>query len=172
MLEETQQRIEKLNEEHEHGFDRLKKERGWGELELLTLASIIEKETPHDDERPIIASVFFNRLDDPEFHPRRMLQSDPTALYGCLLAASQIPSCAGNTGKVNPTMLRDPQNPYNTYKHPGLPPGPIGNPGEASIAAVMAPAHTQFLFFVAKNGRHVFSRSLTEHEAAIRDASE
>jgi len=171
-VQEARTRIERLNQEHAQGFERLKKDRGWGELELLTMASVIEKETPHDDERPIIASVFFNRLDDPEFHPRRMLQSDPTALYGCLVAASQIPSCTGNGGKVGPAMLRDAQNPYNTYKHPGLPPGPIGNPGEASIAAVLAPAHTNFLFFVARNGRHVFSRNLSEHEAAIRDSSE
>ncbi len=171
-VQETRQRIEKLSGQHNQGFERLTKERGWGELELLTLASIIEKETPHDDERPIIASVFFNRLDDVEFHPRRMLQSDPTALYGCLLAASEIPSCASNTGKVNPTMLRDAQNPYNTYKRPGLPPGPICNPGEASILAVLDPAHTDFLFFVAKNGQHVFTHSLTEHEAAIRNPLE
>jgi UPF0755 protein len=168
---ETRRRIDKLNQMHGQALPRLLSQRGWGEFELLTLASMIEKETPHDDERSIIAGIFLNRLDDPDFFPRRMLQSDPTALYGCLVLPSQIPTCAGNGGRVNPAMLRDAQNPYNTYRHPGLPPGPIANPGEASIAAVMTPTPTEYRFFVAKNGRHVFSRSLSEHEAAIRDSS-
>jgi len=169
---ETRRRIEKLNQAEKQALTRLSAQRGWGEFELLTLASIIEKETPHDDERPIIAGIFFNRLDDPDFHPRRMLQSDPTALYGCQVLRGQIPSCEGSGGKVSPAMLRDTQNPYNTYRHAGLPPGPIANPGEASIAAVLTPTQSDYLFFVAKNGRHVFSRSLAQHEAAIRDSSE
>jgi UPF0755 protein len=147
-------------------------QRGWDEYELLTLASMIEKETNHDDERPIIAGIFFNRLDNPDFRPKKMLQSDPTALYGCLVMPSQIPTCTGYGGKVTPAMLRDPQNPYNTYRHPGLPPGPISNPGEPSIAAVLSPAQTDYLFFVAKNGRHVFSHNLAEHEAATHESSE
>ncbi len=169
---ETRRRIEKLNQLNNQGLTRLLNQRAWGEYELLTLASVIEKETNHDDERPIIAGIFFNRLDSPDFRPRRMLQSDPTALYGCLVMPSQIPTCNGYGGKLNPAMLRDAQNPYNTYRHPGLPPGPIGNPGESSIAAVLTPTQTDYLFFVAKNGRHVFSRSLGEHESAIHESSE
>lgn len=168
----TRRRIERLSETHNQGMTRLMNQRAWGEFEVLTLASIIEKETSHDDERPIIAGIFFNRLDNPDFHPRRMLQSDPTALYGCLVFPDLIATCAGNDGKVNPAMLRDPQNPYNTYRHAGLPPGPIANPGPASIAAVMSPIPTEYFFFVARNGRHVFSRNLAEHEAAIRDLPE
>jgi UPF0755 protein len=65
-------------------------------------------------------------------------------------------------------MLRDPQNPYNTYRHPGLPPGPIGNPGEAALDAVLAPAAADYLYFVADgHGRHRFSRSFEEHRRAI-----
>ena len=168
---ETRRRIEKLNQLHDQALTRLRNQRAWGEYEVLTLASIIEKETNHDDERPIIAGIFFNRLDDPDFRPKRMLQSDPTALYGCLAMPSQILTCTGHGGKVNPAMLRDTQNPYNTYRHPGLPPGPISNPGEASIAAVLSPTQTDYLFFFAKNGRHVFSRTLAEHEAVIHDLS-
>ena len=164
---ETRRRIEKLRRVYPNSIERLASQRGWGEHEILTLASIIEKETNHDDERPIIAGVFLNRLDDPDFLPHRMLQSDPTAIYGCLVMAAQIPTCAGFGGRATPAMLRDPQNPYNTYKHPGLPPGPIASPGEGSIAAVLAPAATKFYFFVAKNGRHVFTRSLDEHEAVV-----
>jgi len=66
-------------------------------------------------------------------------------------------------------MLRDSTNPYNTYRRPGLPPGPIANPGEVSVAAVLEPTHSEFFFFVAKNGRHVFSRTLSQHASAIRD---
>jgi len=168
---ETRRHLSKVTEEHADAYHRLTAERGWGERELLTLASIIEKETPHDDERPVIAGVFFNRLDSPEFLPRQMLQSDPTALYGCLSTPESIPSCRGSSSsKPNPAMLRDSSNPYNTYRHPGLPPGPIANPGEASIAAVLAPAHSEYFFFVAKSGRHVFSRTLGEHNALIHDS--
>src|SRR5262249_6208505 len=132
------------------------------------LASVVEKEAARSDELPIIASVFFNRLNDPDFQPLRMLQSDPTAGYGCV-ALPSIESCKGFTGRVTPAILRDPGNPYNTYRHPGLPPGLIPNPGLAAIEAVLVPAKTDYLFFVAQgDGRHAFSRTLGEHEAAIR----
>jgi len=166
---ETRRRLGKLSEQHAAAYRELTTARGWGQEEVLTLASIVEKETPHADERPIIASVFFNRLDSPEFLPHRMLQSDPTALYGCLTMPADIPSCQGSSNKPSPAMLRDAQNPYNTYRHPGLPPGPIANPGESSILAVIEPARTDYFFFVAKNGRHVFSRTLAQHTTAIHE---
>jgi UPF0755 protein len=107
-------------------------------------------------------------LHDPEFRPARMLQSDPTASYGCIVGAAEIPSCAGFHGSVTPALLRDAANPYNTYRHAGLPPGPIANPGEASIEAVLAPAQTDYLYFVAKGGgRHAFSRTFAEHREAL-----
>jgi UPF0755 protein len=162
---ETRRRLESISRAHQDGLLRLKEQRGWGEHELLTLASIIEKESHRDDERRTVASVFFNRLDDGEFRPRRMLQSDPTAYYGCLVSGNRYPGCDANPGHVSPAMLRDAQNPYNTYRHAGLPPGPIANPSAGSIAAVMDPDKTDFLFFVAKNGKHVFSRTLAEHQA-------
>jgi UPF0755 protein len=168
---ETRQRIRKVDTRLGNGGSaRLASERGWGEHELLTLASMVEKEAAVDDERSTIASVFFNRLDSTTFRPKRMLQSDPTSAYGCLIQPERIASCRGFTGRIQPAMLRDSSNPYNTYRHPGLPPGPIASPGEASIASVLAPAKTEYLFFVAAgNGRHRFSRSLEEHEARIRD---
>ena len=164
-VSETRRRLETISDAHNHGLLRLKEQRGWGEHELLTLASMIEKESNRDDERRTIAGVFFNRLDDQDFRPRRMLQSDPTAYYGCVVTANRYPGCEANPGHVVAAMLRDTQNPYNTYRHAGLPPGPISNPGAASIAAVMDPEQSDYLFFVAKNGRHVFSRTLSEHEA-------
>ncbi|MGC4063104.1 MAG: endolytic transglycosylase MltG [Polyangiaceae bacterium] len=143
--------------------------RGYGEREVLTLASMVEKEARADEERPLIASVFYNRLDSASFRPRRMLQSDPTAAYGCMVYRESIPSCREFQHKVLPAMLRDVKNPYNTYRHPGLPPGPIANPGEASIESVLQPATTDYLFFVADGaGRHRFSRTLDAHEANVR----
>jgi len=167
---ETRRRLDSLSRDHRDATQQLREQRGWGEREILTLASIIEKESHHDDERRTVASVFFNRLDNTDFRPRRMLQSDPTAFYGCLASANRYPGCAANPGRVSPAMLRDSQNPYNTYRHAGLPPGPIANPGAGSIAAVLNPDKTEYLFFVAKNGRHVFTKSLAEHEATTHRA--
>jgi peptidoglycan lytic transglycosylase G len=165
---EAKKRLQKLIVEHPGRLEQLTREFGFREREVLTLASMIEKEAQASEERPLIASVFFNRLRDPEFRPARMLQSDPTASYGCIASGADIPSCAGFHGSVTPALLRDPANPYNTYRHPGLPPGPIANPGEASIVAVLAPAQSNFLYFVAKGaGRHAFSRTFAEHREAL-----
>jgi peptidoglycan lytic transglycosylase G len=165
---EAKKRLRKLASDHPGRLEQLANEFGFREREVLTLASMIEKEAQASDERPLIASVFFNRLRDPEFRPTRMLQSDPTASYGCVVSGAEIPSCVGFHGSVTPALLRDPVNPYNTYRHAGLPPGPIANPGEASIAAVLDPAHSDFLYFVAKGGgRHSFSRTFAEHREAL-----
>jgi UPF0755 protein len=165
---ETKKRVQKLTLNHPGRLEQLAQEFGFRERDVLTLASMIEKEAQASDERPLIASVFFNRLRDPEFRPARMLQSDPTASYGCVVSGANIPSCAGFRGSVTPALLRDAANPYNTYRHAGLPPGPIANPGEASIAAVLAPARSDFLYFVAKGaGRHAFSRTFAEHREAL-----
>lgn len=125
---------------------------GLRDLEVLTLASMIEKEAVVPAERPLIASVFFNRL-----HKDMPLQSDPTSVYG-------IRAFAGKISKKD--ILRN--TPYNTYSIQGLPPGPIGNPGEDSIKAVLFPAQTPYLYFVArKDGTHHFSASLEEHNRAV-----
>jgi len=115
----------------------------------VTLASIVEKETGAPEERPLIASVFSNRL------ARRMrLESDPTVIYG-------IPDFDGNLRRRD---LEDEGNPYNTYRIPALPPGPIASPGRAALAAVVEPAESDYLFFVSRNdGTHVFARSYAEH---------
>jgi UPF0755 protein len=165
---EAKKRVQKLIVEHPGRLEQLARDFGFRERDVLTLASMIEKEAQTSEERPLIASVFFNRLRDPEFRPARMLQSDPTASYGCVVAGAEIPSCAGFHGSVTPALLRDTANPYNTYRHAGLPPGPIANPGEASIVAVLAPAQSDFLYFVAKGGgRHTFSRTFAEHREAL-----
>ena len=126
---------------------------GLSEQQVMTLASIVEKETGNDQERPIIASVFFNRL-----KKGMALASDPTIIYG-------ITHFNGNLTRAD---LARP-GPYNSYLNPGLPPTPIANPGLKSIRAVLYPAETDYLFFVSKNdGTHYFSRTETEHFQAVR----
>jgi UPF0755 protein len=136
--------------------------------QLLTLASVVEREAHAPEEQAIIAGVFVNRLRDPAFRPHR-LQADPTAAYGCLVE-KELPSCAGFDGKrVTPAMVRDPLNAYNTYRIEGLPPGPISNPGLSALKAAIAPAQHTFFYFVAKGGgKHAFSSTLDEHNAQIR----
>jgi len=120
--------------------------------EFVTLASIVEKETGKADERPRVAAVFVNRL-----NKRMRLQSDPTIIYGLM----------GGKGALGRPLLRtemDEPNPYNTYLIDGLPPGPIANPGRASLEATAHPARTRDLYFVADGtGGHVFSENLDQH---------
>lgn len=131
--------------------------------DLVTLASMVEKEAVVDEERALVASVFFNRLRDPTFRPRR-LECDPTASYGCLVAPEKAASCATFVGKATAAIEHDPDNPYSTYTHEGLPPGPIANPGARSLEAAMAPATSRYFFFVAKGeGRHAFSETYAAH---------
>ncbi len=122
------------------------------EVQVLTLASIIEKETGQDAERPLISAVFHNRL-----RKGLPLQSDPTVIYG-------IPNFNGNLTRAD---LARP-TPFNTYTNPKLPPGPIANPGVKSIQAALNPAPVNYLYFVSKNdGTHEFSATLGEHNRAV-----
>jgi peptidoglycan lytic transglycosylase G len=128
-------------------------ERDMTPRQVLILASIVEKETGDPKERPLVASVFLNRL-----RQGIALQSDPTIIYG-------LPNFDGNIRKKD---IKNP-HPYNTYVHSGLPPGPIANPGKASLDAVLNPAKTNYLYFVSKNdGTHVFTSSLSDHLRAVR----
>ena len=154
-----------LRHEHADTVDRLKTKLGWTDRELLILASIVEKEAVVDGERPRIAQVFVNRLTSPSFHPKR-LETDPTIRYGCLVPLQKSKPCRDwdETDRLHRAQLDDKDNPYNTYQHEGLPPGPIGNPGRRSLAAAMDPDRSNFFFFVAKNdGTHVFSKTYKEH---------
>jgi UPF0755 protein len=119
---------------------------------IVVLASIVEKESGLQIERPLIASVFFNRL------KRGMaLQSDPTVIYG-------IKDFDGDLTKKN---LRT-STAYNTYLKSGLPPGPIANPGKDALRAVISPAESDYLYFVSKNdGSHFFSKTLKDHNRAV-----
>jgi len=122
---------------------------------IVTLASLVERETPKPEERPQVAGVFTNRL-----RKGMRLQCDPTVIYGL-----------ERLGQYNGSLtIRDLtfDTPYNTYVHAGLPPGPIGNPGEASLKAAMEPAQTKNLYFVANTqGGHFFSATLAEHNRNV-----
>lgn len=134
----------------------------------VILASIVEKEAVKANEQPLIAGVFLNRLLLADF-PSRMLQADPSIAYGCIAVQPLPDSCALFDGKLGRRHLEDTTNPYNTYIHKGLPPGPIANPGSAALAAVLDPAETDYLYFVARgNGTHKFSRTLKQHKEAVK----
>lgn len=126
---------------------------------LVTLASLVEKETAIPAERSTVASVYANRL-----RLGMKLDCDPTTIYAAILE-----------GRYRGTIYRsdlDNPSPYNTYRNPGLPPGPIANPGRASLQAAIAPKQTTYLFFVANpdgSGAHVFSETLDQHNAAVRN---
>lgn len=119
---------------------------------IITLASLIEKETGKDEERPLISAVFYNRL------KRNMrLQCDPTVIYA-------IKDFDGNLRKKDLKI----DSPYNTYRYAGLPPGPIANPGLNSIKTALHPANVDYIYFVAKkNGEHKFSSTLKDHNKAV-----
>ena len=169
LVNESTMRHARMFDDHADAVAQLEEDLGWTRHSILVLASIVEKEAAVDDERPIIASVFLNRMRSKTFRPLQRLQSDPTARYGCLLQPDATPTCEGADKGVTGPMVRDPLNPYSTYAHPGLPPGPICNPGEASLRAVLTPADTAYLYFVAKGGgRHQFSKNYDDHRDAIR----
>jgi UPF0755 protein len=118
---------------------------------IVTMASIVEKETAVSEERPLVASVYYNRL-----AKSMTLAADPSVIYAALLAGRY-------RGTIYQSDLQF-ESPYNTYKYAGLPPGPIANPGVASLEAALHPAHSDFLYFVSdNNGHHRFARSPEEH---------
>ena len=134
-------------------YEARAKELGMPMHQVLTLASVIEKETARPRERPLISGVFYNRL-------RRNipLQSDPTVIY-------DLHQFDGDLRKADLSI----ESPYNTYVVVGLPPGPIANPGKAAIHAALYPASTDYLYFVSRNdGSHAFSTTLAEHNQAVQ----
>lgn len=124
--------------------------------QVVTLASLVEKETALPSERPIVAAVYLNRL-----KIGMGMQADPTVIYALQRA-----------GRYDGNIRRDDlsfDSPYNTYRYPGLPPGPIASPGLAALKAAVTPAEVDYLYFVSRNdGSHVFARTLAEHNANVR----
>ena len=124
--------------------------------QVVTLASLVEKETARAEERPIVAAVYRNRL-----AIGMGMQADPTVIY----ALRKRGKYDGNIRKVDLAI----DSPYNTYRYRGLPPGPIAAPGRAAIAAALSPAAAKYLYFVSRNdGSHVFAETLTQHNANVQ----
>jgi peptidoglycan lytic transglycosylase G len=133
------------------------KARGLNVREVVSLASLVEKETSVAEERPLVAAVYLNR--------KRIgmpMQADPTVIFALERA-----------GKYDGNLRRDDlqfDSPYNTYRYPGLPPGPIAAPGKASLEAAANPADVDYLYFVSKNdGSHAFARTLAEHNRNVQE---
>jgi len=134
---------------------RLHAERGTRVLEVVTLGSLVEKETGKPEERGLVAGVYQNRLNTGV-----LLQCDPTVVYAAILA-----------GKYRGTIYQSDltrDHPYNTYVRSGLPPGPVANPGRAALEAALSPAVTGYMYFVSDgNGGHLFSKTLAEHNRRV-----
>jgi UPF0755 protein len=144
--------VEQFTEIFTPVMEKQAEELGLSRHEVVTLASLVEKETAVQAERPIVSAVFHNRLKQ-----NIPLQSDPTVIYG-------LKNFSGNLRR------RDLQNPspYNTYRFRGLPPGPISNPGLSSLRSALYPARVPYLYFVSKNdGTHFFSQTIKEHNRAV-----
>jgi UPF0755 protein len=132
-------------------------ERGFTVRQVVTLASLVEKETAKPEERPVVAGVYTNRM-----RIGMGLQCDPTVIYALMLAGRYD----GNIRKGDLQI----DSPYNTYRYAGLPPGPIAAPGEASLRAAVEPADVPYLYFVSRNdGSHVFSTTLDEHNRNVNN---
>jgi UPF0755 protein len=145
--------VGKLREAYTDEIKARMQQSGWTENQVLTLASIIEKEAETDEERPIISAVYRNRLDIG-----MPLQADPTAIYG--VKSSKV--------KIVSSDLRN-KTPYNTYVINGLPPGPIASAGLKSIRAALLPAKVPYIYFVSRgDGTHIFTSSLSEHNNAVK----
>ena len=144
--------VERFKSVYYPELDEMARARGMGLEEVVTIASIIEKETGDPSERKLISAVLHNRL-----RKRIRLQSDPTVIYG-------IKDFDGNLTRAHLAA----RTPYNTYTRYGLPPGPIASPGRDSLEAAINPADEDYLYFVSKNdGTHHFSRTLAEHNRAV-----
>lgn len=132
-------------------------EQGLTTRQVVTLASLVEKETGKDEERPLVAAVYRNRM-----RIGMAMQADPTIVY----ALQKAGRYDGNIRREDLAM----DSPYNTYQHPGLPPGPIASPGEASLRAALNPADVKYLYFVSRNdGSHAFAETLAEHNENVRE---
>jgi len=144
--------VDKFNQIYDESFRKRAREMGFTDKQIITLASIVEKETGNPSERATISSVFHNRL-----KKRMRLESDPTVIYG-------IENFNGNLTRTDLQKM----TPYNTYRIFGLPEGPIANPRQAAIRAVLWPENTKYLFFVSKNdGTHIFTKNFRDHTRAV-----
>jgi len=149
--------VNRFRATHTEDWRRRAQEQGLTTREVVTLASLVEKETAKAEERPLVAAVYRNRL-----RIGMGLQADPTIIY----ALQKAGRYDGNIRRQDLAF----DSPYNTYRHPGLPPGPIAAPGRASLEAALVPARVRYLYFVSRNdGSHVFAETLAEHNRNVHE---
>lgn len=150
--------VRRFRQVYSEAYARRAQGMGWTSRQVVTLASMIEREAKHQEERPLVSSVYHNRL-----KISMKLDCDPTVIYGALLAGDW-------NGQVRWSDLER-KSPYNTYKYPGLPPGPIACPGQRSIEAALFPAETKFIYFVVDgdrgDGSHRFAETVRQHSANV-----
>jgi UPF0755 protein len=169
MIEQHRLVWDRIRRQYPREIEKLRRRLGWTDRDILIMAAIVEKEAAVAAERPRIAQVFINRLTSPSFQPRT-LDTDPTIRYGCMVPLTKSEGCRkwDPTQRLRRAQLDDRDNPYNTYQHEGLPPGPICNPGRASIVAATNPARDRSLYFVADGqGGHAFALTLPEHNRNV-----
>lgn len=161
MLRQFEQAAQPVFDRHRDEMQHIREDYGFDRHDIVTLASLVERETSVDDERPVVARVFYNRLDEG-----MLLQTDPTCVYG-EDTYDQVPT---------PELCNDPYNRYSTYVIEGLPPGPIASPSIASLQAALAPAEgpdaREYLYFVSRRdgtGRHHFTTNYADHRDAIEE---
>lgn len=148
--------LERFRATYDDVLQREAREQALSTREVVTLASLVEKETARADERPLVAAVYRNRL-----KLRMGLQADPTVVF----ALQRAGRYTGNIRRADLAI----DSPYNTYRYAGLPPGPIASPGRASLEATLRPARVSYLYFVSRNdGSHVFATTLAEHNRNVR----
>lgn len=148
--------VDRFRATYTDAWRRSAEQQGFTTRQVVTLASLVEKETGKPEERPIVAAVYRNRL-----RIGMGLQADPTVVY----ALQRAGRYTGNIRRDDLAL----DSPYNTYRHAGLPPGPIASPGAASLEAVLMPATVTYLYFVSRNdGSHAFARTLPEHNRNVQ----
>jgi UPF0755 protein len=157
--------------EHKDKLAKLEAKTKWSDRDVLTLASIVQKEAGVKEDDRRIAQVFVNRITDPDFKPK-LLQTDPTIRYGCEVPLVKSAACqAWDRKALLALQMNDSDNPYNTYRHEGLPPGPISNPGRDAMEAAADPDGSDYFYFVviAKgSAKSAFARTKAEHDANVR----
>ena len=179
MVEQHRLVWDEVKTQHAKRVAKVKSDLGWTDRDILIMASIVEKEAAVQHEQTRIAQVFINRLISSLFKPH-VLQTDPTIRYGCMITQPKSKPCRDwdegigydkPRGRLHRAQLDDKDNPYNTYQHDGLPPGPIANPGRNALAATLNGDQSKYLYFVSTNDNktHIFAKTHAEHERNVRD---
>ena len=172
MIDKYQSVWADVSAKHARGLKKLKDRLKWSDHDVLVLASIVQKEAGVKEDERRIAQVFVNRLTDDDFRPLHRLQTDPTIRYGCEVPTSISAACQAwdRSDRLHQAQLDDKDNPYNTYTHEGLPPGPISNPGRDAMEAASDPDGSDYFYFVVKPGSKssAFAKTYDEHRKNVQ----